>query len=234
MLVHQPFAARAAVQQLAVSEAVRKALHRGAFPPQLGKVRESRRTWQVAGSLGAIGMEAKEAIEFLRTLRTVRRFTDQPVPQAVLDDLLTVARWSGSANNRQPWVFVVVRDREMLRRLSELEGYVGHLAGAALAIVLVMDGNSDQVEQETFDEGVLSQRLQLAAAAHGLGSAIGWFHGEGRQTAKDILGISRERLVRTALSFGYEDGGAEGARSHPPQARKPLAEIVHHERFGGA
>ncbi len=179
-------------------------------------------------------METAEAIAFLRRLRTVRRFTDQPVLDTALDDLLTVARWSGSANNRQPWVFVVVRDRETLRRLAELEGYVGHLAGAALAIVVVMDGNPDQIEQETFDEGVLSQRLQLAAAAHGLGSAIGWFHGEGRQTAKEILGIPRERLVRTALSFGYEDAGAEGARSHPPQARKPLAEIVHDERFGGA
>jgi nitroreductase len=181
-----------------------------------------------------MAMEAAKAIELLRRLRTVRRFTEQPVPQAVLDDLLTVARWSGSANNRQPWAFVVVRNRETLRRLSELEGYVRHLAGAALAIVVVMDGNPDQVEQETFDEGGLSQRLQLAAAAHGLGSAIGWFHGEGRQTAKEILGIPRERLVRTALSFGYEDAGAEGARSHPPQARKPLAEIVHNERFGAA
>jgi nitroreductase len=177
-------------------------------------------------------MEAAETIEFLRGLRTVRRFTDQPVPHAVLDDLLTVARWSGSANNRQPWVFVVVRDRETLRRLSELEGYVRHLAGAALAIVLVMDGHPDQVEQETFDEGVLSQRLQLAAAAQGLGSAIGWFHGEGRQTAKEILDIPPERLVRTALSVGYEDAGAADARSHPPQARKPLAEIVRYERFG--
>jgi nitroreductase len=184
--------------------------------------------------MGAIVMEAAEGIEFLRRLRTVRRFTDQPVPQAVRDDLLTVARWSGSASNRQHWAFVVVRDRETLRRLSELEGYVRHLAGAALAIVLAMDGDPDRVEQETFDEGVLSQRLQLAAAAHGLGSAIGWFHGEGRQTAKEILGIPRERLVRTALSFGYEDVGAEDARSHPPQARKPLAEIVHEERFGTA
>jgi nitroreductase len=184
--------------------------------------------------MGAIAMEAAEAIEFLRTLRTVRRFTEQPVPQAVLDDLLTVARWSGSANNRQPWVFIVIRDRDTLQRLSALEGYVRHLAGAALAIVVVMDGDPDQVEQETFDEGVLSQRLQLAAAAHGLESAIGWFHGEGRQTTKEILGIPRERLVRTALSFGYEDVGAEGARSHPPQARKPLAEIVHDERFGAA
>jgi hypothetical protein len=74
----------------------------------------------------------------------------------------------------------------------------------------------------------------LAAQAHGLGSAIGWFHGEGRQTAKDLLGIPPERLVRTALSFGYEDVGVEDARFHPPQARKPFAEIVRYERFGGA
>ena len=116
----------------------------------------------------------------------------------------------------------------------ELQGYVGHLAGAALAIVLVMDGLPDMVEQETFDEGVLSQRLQLAAEAHGLGSAIGWFHGQGRQDAKDVLGIPSERLVRTALSFGYEDVDAEGARSHPAQARKPLTDFVHYDHFGGA
>jgi nitroreductase len=184
--------------------------------------------------MGANTMESTQAIEFMRTLRTVRRFTDQPVPQSVLDDLLTVARWSGSASNRQHWAFIVVRDRDTLRGLSELEGYVRHLGEAALAIVLVMDGDPDRVEQETFDEGVLSQRLQLAAAAHGLGSAIGWFHGDGRQMVKDILGIPPHRLVRTALSFGYEDVGAEGARSHPPQARKPLADIVHDERFGAA
>jgi nitroreductase len=179
-------------------------------------------------------METAEAIEFLRALRTVRRFTDEAVPQAVLDDLLSVGRWSGSARNLQPWVFVIVRDPETLPRLAELEGYVSHLNGAPLAIVLVMDGHPEMVEQETFDEGVLSQRLQLAARAYGLGSAIGWFHGAGRLLAKEILGIPPERLVRTALSMGYEDVGAEGARSHPPQARKPLAEIVRYERFDGA
>ena len=55
----------------------------------------------------------------------------------------------------------------------------------------------------------------------------------GPADAKNILGIPPERLVRTALSFGYEDVGAEDARSHPTQARKPLAEIIRYERFGG-
>src|SRR5215211_6614271 len=98
--------------------------------------------------MGVVKMESASQIEFLRKSRTVRRFTDQLVPQEALDDLLTVARWSGSAKNRQPWAFVVVRDREMLRRLSEAEGSARHLAGAALAIILVMDGDPTQVEQE--------------------------------------------------------------------------------------
>jgi nitroreductase len=178
-------------------------------------------------------METAETIEFLRKMRTVRRFTEQPVPQAALDDLLTVARWSGSARNLQPWSFVVVRDRDTLQRLAGLQGYVTHLAGADLGIILVMDGTPTMVEQETFDEGVLSQRLQLAAEAHGLGSAIGWFHGAGRQQAKEILGIPQDRLVRTAMSFGYEDVDAEGARSHSAQARKPLSQIVRYESFSG-
>jgi len=177
-------------------------------------------------------VEVPDVIEFMRSLRSVRRFTDQPVPQDAIDDMLTVARWSGSAKNVQPWEFIVVRDRETLRQLGALPGYVTHLADAPLAIALVMDGDPSAVQQETFDEGILSQRIQLAAQAHGLGSSIGWFHGEGRAKAKEILGVPQDRLLRTALSVGYEDPGAEGGRFHPEQARKPLAELVHQERWG--
>jgi nitroreductase len=114
-------------------------MHRGGTrPPHLGKMRESlatrhvaRGTWHVARRMGAIAMETAEGIARLRRLRTVRRFTDQPVGQAGLDALLSGARWSGSANTRQPWVFSVVRERETRRRLAELAGDAGHLAGAS-------------------------------------------------------------------------------------------------------
>jgi nitroreductase len=56
-------------------------------------------------------------VGFLKSLRAVRFFEqDKPVPENVLQDVLEVARWSGSARNRQPWEFVVVRDRETLER----------------------------------------------------------------------------------------------------------------------
>ena len=66
---------------------------------------------------------AADLVSFLRSLRAVRSFRPDPVPQEVVDDVLEVARWSGSASNRQPWELVVIRDRETLGTLSRLDGY---------------------------------------------------------------------------------------------------------------
>ena len=175
---------------------------------------------------------ARDRIAFLRRLRAVRNFRPDPVPQEVVDDLLQVARWSGSASNRQPWELVVVRDPETLRQLAALEGSVKHLADAPLGIVLVLAG--ERPEQEAYDDGRLSERIMLAAAAHGVGSCIGWFRGEGREAARELLGVPQERTVRTVLSLGYPDEEARRARQRPAQARKPLSEIVHQERYRSA
>ena len=75
-----------------------------------------------------------ERIAFLRGLRAVRQLRPDPLPEPVLHDILEVARWSGSAGNRQPWEFVVVRDRDMLAQLAAIDGAnAGHLANAAAA-----------------------------------------------------------------------------------------------------
>ncbi len=171
-------------------------------------------------------------IALLKRLRAIRQFRQDPLPQEVVEAVLEVARWSGSASNRQPWEFVLIRNRETLRALAAVEGFAHHLAGAALGIVLVMAGEQGQVEQETFDEGRLSERIMLAAAAYGVGSSIGWFKGSGRAAAKKILGIPGGRLVRTVISLGYPDEEAIRARPKRAQARKPLSELVYVERYG--
>jgi nitroreductase len=173
---------------------------------------------------------AEDRISFLRTLRAVRSFRPDPVPQGVIDDVLDVVRWSGSASNRQPWEVILIRERDTLRSLASVGGYAGHLARAPLGIVLVMAG--DRAEQETYDEGRLAERIMLAAHAHGVGSSIGWIVGQGRNAAGDLLGIPRHKVVRTAISLGYPDEGVRRPRSGRGPARKPLGEIVHHERYG--
>jgi nitroreductase len=170
-------------------------------------------------------------IAFLRQLRAVRQFRSEPVAQEVLDAVLQVARWSGSASNQQPWELVVVRDPTTLQAIARYEGFAGHVAGASVAVVLVLAGNALRLEHETYDEGRLSERMMLAASAFGVGSCIGWLRGQGPQDLKALLGIPQERLVRTVLSFGYPDEQARQARPPQPQARKPLESIVHQERY---
>jgi len=175
---------------------------------------------------------ARDRIAFVRGLRNVRRFRQEPIPEGVIDDLLEVARWTGSARNLQPWEFVIVRDPATLRRLAEAEGYAAHLAGAPLGIVLVMRGDPSQATQETWDEGRLAERIMMAAAAHGVGASVGWFRPAGAAAVKELLGVPAERTVRTALSLGYPDAAAEAAAPKPGPGRKPLADLVHQERYG--
>jgi nitroreductase len=172
-------------------------------------------------------------VGFLKSLRSVRFFEQhKPVPEKVLQDVLEVARWSGSARNRQPWEFVVVGERETLETLAACEGRAAHLANAAVGIVLVMDGEPEFFEQETFDEGRLSERISLTAASYGVASSVGWFKGQGREKAKEILGIPQSKLVRTVLSLGYPTSPPEGGHLALPKGRKPLSELVHEERYG--
>jgi nitroreductase len=175
---------------------------------------------------------AQNLVNFLKRLRAVRQFRPDPIPQEIVDAVLDVARWSGSASNKQPWEFVVIRNKETLSVLSKVEGYAAHLAGASVGIVLVMAGEHGQVEQETYDEGRLSERIMLAASAYGVGSSIGWFRRNGMTDAKAVLGIPQERLVRTAISMGYPDEEARRARPKHAQPRKPLADSMHDERYG--
>ncbi len=168
-------------------------------------------------------------IAFLQGLRQTRSFTDLPLPDDALRDILDVARWTGSAANRQPWELIGVRRRDTLRQLAEFHPSAGHLAGAAAAIVVVMTGKWGS---EAFDEGRLVERILLAARAHGLGAGIGWLSHDGKaEQAKALLGIPQERFVRTAIALG--DPAAPSSGERPRQAgRKPLAEFVYEERYG--
>lgn len=173
-----------------------------------------------------------EKIAFLRGLRQIRQLSPEPVPDAALQDILEVARWTGSARNIQPWDLIVIQERATLEALGRIEGsHAAHLVSAGAGIALVMSGDLENPEFDTYDEGRLSERIMLAAAADGLGSAIGWFRGSAADEAKRILGVPAERLLRTIMSIGFADAEGHRQRSRPAQPRKPLGDIVHHERF---
>jgi nitroreductase len=166
-------------------------------------------------------------------MRAVRRFSADPIPEHVLQDILEAGRWTGSSKNTQPWDLIVVRDRATLTALSKCGRFAWHLQDATLGIALVMRGKD---EWSGMDEGRLMQNLMLGAWAHGVGSCIGSIYPEqNEQRARDLLGIPKNLFLRTMLSMGYPSG-PEALRlpeSTPlPRGRRPMNELVSWERFG--
>jgi nitroreductase len=180
-----------------------------------------------------------DAIELMRTLRAVRRFAPEPVPDDALADVLEVARWTGSARNRQPWELVVVRSGETLGLLSRLGRFAGHLADAPLAVALVLDQSSGSANV-LFDEGRLAERIMLAAWAHGVGTCVATLFPDANvRAAGDLLGIPSGYSVRSVIALGYPaDAQARFLSATPalqavvPSGRKAAAELVSWEHYG--
>ena len=176
--------------------------------------------------------DAQPAAQLLRTMRrvrSVRAFRPDPVPDEFLTEILEVARWTGSGSNSQPWTFVVVRERATLGAIAAASPNVRHVAGAAAAIVIVMDGETPEIE--TFDEGRVAERILVAATALGLASAIGWIMPAGALAVGALLRVPEGRRVRTLVSLGYPTEEGARPKSAPGAARRPLAEMVRFERF---
>jgi nitroreductase len=158
----------------------------------------------------------------IRTRRAVRQFTDDPLDEADVRAILDAGRRAQSSQNTQPWTFVVVRNRETLRALSECGAYAGHLAGAAMGVALV------STEPADFDLGQAAAHMQLAAHARGIGSCIASMWEPER--ARAILGIPAELQFDQAISFGWPTQ-EERDRPRRKGARRPLEELVREERW---
>ena len=157
-------------------------------------------------------------LNLIHTKRAVREFTNQPVPEDVIREILEAGRLAQSSKNDQPWHFIVIRDRETLRQLSTCGKYAGHLAGADFVIALVIQPGYD------FDLGQAAAYMQLAAWDHGVASCIASMWEPDR--AKAILGVPADKQFDTAISFGYP--------AKPPgkiKDRRALEEIVRFEKW---
>ena len=164
-------------------------------------------------------------------MRQARQYKPDPVPADVLDELLEVARWTGSSRNTQPWHFVVVDEKEQLKAISELRTAINWVAEAPLAIAIVLDGASEL--SEAYDEGRVTERLLIAARARGLGGGVAWFGDESqRDEGKRILGIPEERIARSVVVIGYPISTKDPRPTRATPGRKPLSEITSYNRWG--
>jgi Nitroreductase family len=151
----------------------------------------------------------------------------------VVDQLLELARWTGSSRNSQPWHFIVVRDRDALRKIAALRPNINWAAAAPLGIAIVLDGESPL--SEAYDEGRVTERLLTGATILGYGGGVAWFGEAAHQAeAKRILGIPDARTARQIVTIGRAKTRKDPRSTGPARGRKPLQELVSFDRFGAS
>jgi nitroreductase len=164
-----------------------------------------------------------EVFEAIRTLLAVRSYQDKPVPDDVVRRVVEAGRMSGSASNRQPWQFIVVQDRDTVRRVAAASPSGRYVAQAPLVIVVAIDKS---IRFAVSDASRAIQCMLLAAWGDGVGS--NWTGFGGLEEVRDLLGIPPELEVLAVLPFGYPAQAVGRGRKR----RKPLSEIAHRERYG--
>lgn len=170
-------------------------------------------------------MKVSEAI---RTKRAIRKFLDKPLPDEIVKTILNAGRRSQSSKNNQGWQFIAIRDKEILKALSQCGEWAGHIAGAALCVAILTPEPTEKF-QTMFDAGQAAAFMQLAAWELGVGSCPASIYEA--EKARAILDFPAKWHLRLALSFGY--ALEEENLSAPPRkgGRRSLDEVVHWEKW---
>lgn len=161
-------------------------------------------------------MNVQDAI---RSKRAVRLYTDEPVPNDVVQNILDTARWSQSSKNTQPWEFIVVTDPDTLTELGEAGDYTSHVKESAFVIVLVSQNDHFW---RGFDLGQVAMCLQLAAWEQGIGSCPIAF--QRPEQAKAVLGVPEDKALSAGITFGYPSPDHKTAKMG---GRKSVDDLTH-------
>ncbi len=163
-----------------------------------------------------------EVFEALRTVLAVRNYQERPVPPDTVRRIIEAGRLTASSMNGQPWHFILVEDRDTLRRLAELARSGPYIAEAPVAVAVAIAKTRFAVS----DASRAIQSMVLTAWSEGIGS--NWVGFLGLTDVQSLLAIPDDLEVLAVLPFGYP----AQARGKGKKQRKPLSEIAHRGRFG--
>ena len=160
-------------------------------------------------------------LEGLHTRRSIRKFTDQPVTRQQLLDILHAGTMAPSGLNNQPWRFVTVSDKDVLRKLAKLTKYSHIIESAPACVIVFVD--KEAMYHEVKDHQAMGASIQnLLLAAHGMGLGGVWL-GEILKSAKEVRELCEIRDqydLMAVVALGHPAG--KGGRAD----RRPVEEVL--------
>jgi nitroreductase len=170
-----------------------------------------------------------EFLELIKCRQSDRKYSDKPVEKEKLQKCIEAARLAPSANNSQPWKFVIINEPDLKEQIAECAASLGmnkftHQAPAIVAVVLekmnIASSLGSVIKDKEFsllDVGIAVNQFCLQASDIGLGTCIiGWFN---EKKVKTLIHVPRNKRVPLLISVGYS---ASVTRN---KTRKPVEEM---------
>jgi len=178
-----------------------------------------KRKWDIKGE------ESMELMDIIKARKSVRKYRQEPIPREDIIKCIEAARLAPSAENVQPWRFIVIDDPEVKKEFvketcSGIYKPSSFIKNAAAIIVIVAKldlvanflGKGIQgTSYYLIDIGITGEHLVLRAQELGIGTCwIGWFNSK---KAKNFFKLSPRHKVVSLISMGYPaPGGTKSKR----------------------
>ncbi|HOO73490.1 MAG TPA: nitroreductase [Spirochaetota bacterium] len=165
-------------------------------------------------------MNGTEMLKAIKKRRSIRKYTDDNVSDEAINSLIEAARWAPSGLNNQPWRFVILRDKNILKELSTMTKYgrIIRACDAAIGVYFHLASGYNR-DKDLMSIGAAIENILLAADSLDIGAL--WL-GEILNRKDDVsalLGVGNDHELMAVIALGRPD-------EHPSSKRKPANELI--------
>lgn len=172
--------------------------------------------------MSSIGGTVNLGVTVIRSRHSVRKYKEKPIEEKTIKDALDCARLAPTARNEQPWLFGVIRNREMLQAIADLADNGRFIADAPICFAVF--GKRD-AKYYLEDCCAATMQVILALQAWGVGSC--WVAGEKKDYAEDVrklLSVPEGYALVSLVPAGYPE-------ELQIKAKKSIDEVAFFERY---
>lgn len=148
-------------------------------------------------------------LENIATRVTVRAYQNKPVETEKVEQLLRAGMAAPTALNAQPWHFIVITDRSVLKALAGVSQHTGILETAPMAIAVCgnLSKTLPSAEQVYWIQDVSAATENILLAAHAMGLGATWTGSypveERHRTAEKVLDLPKHIKAVSIIAIGY-------------------------------
>jgi nitroreductase len=162
-------------------------------------------------------MNPDEVLELMKDRRSIRKFKPESPTDEEINKILEAAHWTQSASNRQPWRFIVIKNKETIEKLQSAAHFGNFVSQAPIVIAIIADKKRSP-KWYLHDTSMVAHQMCLMAWSMRIGTC--WIGSMDREKAASVLELDKNEHVTTILPFGYY------YKKPSPTSRKDLKNIV--------